>query len=77
MFSTHRYLPKVAGGEAVHIARTALLREGRTLSEATRVQCRALGIAATILPVTDAEVGTLVDTGTGRMPLLGYIYGRR
>ncbi len=80
-YATHNYLPKVAGSEpfpvgdrarAVQIARAALLREGRTLTEAVQAQCRALNIGATVLPVTDGEAALFVDTGTERLPLLEY-----
>ena len=80
-YATHNYLPKVAGSEpfpvgdrarAVQIARAALLKEGKTLTEAVEIQCRALNIGATVLPATDAEAGMLVDTGTGRLPLFTY-----
>ncbi|KLK88394.1 2-phospho-L-lactate transferase [Methanoculleus sediminis] len=80
-YATHNYLPKVAGGEpfpvgdrarAVQIARAALLREGKTLTEAVRAQCRSLNIGATVLPMTDGDAALFVDTGTGRLPLLEY-----
>ncbi len=38
---------------ATHVYRTSLLRQGGTLTEATQVIARALGIQATILPMTD------------------------
>jgi LPPG:FO 2-phospho-L-lactate transferase len=83
-YSTHRYLTKVEGAEAVpigdkaravQIARAALLKAGRRKTEVTEAQCRSLGIAATILPATDTEVATMVDTGTGCEALLEYWMG--
>jgi LPPG:FO 2-phospho-L-lactate transferase len=83
-YSTHRYLPKVEGAEAVpigdraravQIARAAHLREGGRKTAVTEMQCRALGVAATVLPVTDVDVRTVVDTGTDRLPLLEYWMG--
>ncbi|MDD3070755.1 MAG: 2-phospho-L-lactate transferase CofD family protein [Methanoculleus horonobensis] len=80
-YATHNYLPKVAGGEpfpvgdrarAVQIARAALLREGKTLTEAVERQCRSLKIGATVLPMTDGDAALFVDTGTERIPLLEY-----
>jgi len=80
-YATHNYLPKVAGSEpfavgdrarAVQIARAALLREGKTLTEAVQAQCRALNIGATILPATDGDATLLVDTGTECLPLFLY-----
>ncbi|HPZ38621.1 MAG: 2-phospho-L-lactate transferase CofD family protein [Candidatus Methanoculleus thermohydrogenotrophicum] len=80
-YATHNYLSKVAGAEpfpigdrarAVQIARAALLQRGLSLTGAVQAQCRALSIGATVLPVTDAEIGVLVDTGTERLPLFEY-----
>ncbi|KAF5051259.1 2-phospho-L-lactate transferase [anaerobic digester metagenome] len=80
-YTTHNYLPKVAGGEpfpvgdrarAVQIARAALLDEGLTLTDAVRAQCRSLNIGATVLPMTDGDAALFVDTGTERIPLLEY-----
>lgn len=80
-YTTHNYLPKVAGTEpfpigdrarAVQIARANLLRQGRSLTAAVQAQCRAQSIGATLLPMTDAEAGVLVDTGTERLPLFEY-----
>jgi LPPG:FO 2-phospho-L-lactate transferase len=45
-----------------NIYRTALLREGKTLSQITRQFCEALGIHQYILPMTDDTVHTRLDT---------------
>jgi LPPG:FO 2-phospho-L-lactate transferase len=45
---------------ATHLHRTRLLREGRTLSEATRAIASALGVAATVLPMSDQPVRTRI-----------------
>ncbi|MGH7373846.1 MAG: 2-phospho-L-lactate transferase [Candidatus Rokuibacteriota bacterium] len=45
---------------ATHIHRTRLLREGRTLSEATRAITSALGVTATVLPMSDQPVRTRI-----------------
>ncbi len=80
-YATHNHLPRVAGSEpfpigdrarAVQIARMNLLRDGMTLTEVVQVQCRAQSIGATILPMTDADAGVLIDTGTERLPLFEY-----
>ncbi len=80
-YATHNHLPRVAGSEpfpigdrarAVQIARMNLLRDGMALTEAVQVQCRAQSIGATILPMTDADAGVLIDTGTERLPLFEY-----
>lgn len=47
---------------ATHLLRTTWLREGATLTEATSRLTKKLGIPQTILPMTDAPVGTIVDT---------------
>ncbi len=43
---------------ATHLHRTRLLREGRTLSEATRAVASALGVTAAVLPMSDQPVRT-------------------
>ncbi len=48
---------------AVQIARGELLKSGMTLTGATRTLCERMGIMATILPMTDQEVATLIRTG--------------
>jgi LPPG:FO 2-phospho-L-lactate transferase len=45
---------------ATHLHRTRLLREGRTLTEATRSIGAALGVAATVLPMSDQPVRTRI-----------------
>jgi LPPG:FO 2-phospho-L-lactate transferase len=45
---------------ATHIARTALLRAGRTLSEATRALCERWQPGVTLLPMSDDRVETRV-----------------
>lgn len=52
---------------ATHITRTRLLNEGRTLSEATCSIRRALGVQATILPMSDERVETFVKTPAGEI----------
>lgn len=60
------------GDLALHILRRSLLDEGLSLSEATARITRQLGIAARIVPMTDACVPTLVDTDQGRMEFQHY-----
>jgi LPPG:FO 2-phospho-L-lactate transferase len=43
---------------ATHLHRTRLLREGRTLTEATGSIAASLGVAATVLPMSDHPVRT-------------------
>jgi LPPG:FO 2-phospho-L-lactate transferase len=48
---------------AVQIARGDLLKGGCSLTRATRILCERMGIAATILPMTDQPVATLIRSG--------------
>ena len=43
---------------ATHLHRTRLLREGRTLTQITRAIAQTLGVAATVLPMSDQPVRT-------------------
>ena len=47
---------------ATHLLRTQLLRSGATLTEATRCMTKSLGLGARLLPMSDSEVPTMVDT---------------
>ena len=48
---------------AIQIARGDLLNSGHSLTRATRILCERLGITASILPMTDQQVATLIRTG--------------
>lgn len=50
---------------AAHLHRTALLREGRSLSEATEALRRALGVPSRILPMSDDPVRTRIRIPDG------------
>lgn len=50
---------------ATHIHRTALLREGRSLSEVTADLARAFGVATRLLPASDDRQATKVRTDAG------------
>lgn len=50
---------------ATHLARTQLLREGRTLTEATAHLCRRWEPGVTLLPMSDQPVETHVVVGSG------------
>jgi LPPG:FO 2-phospho-L-lactate transferase len=80
-FATHEEAKKLGVEEfirigdrdrAVHIARGELLRSGKSLTEATTRLCRAMGIGATILPMSDAEVSTLIRSGNAIMHFQEY-----
>lgn len=62
---------------ATHIHRTAMLRDGETLSEAITSIRAALGLKCAILPMTDAPVPTMVETDEGRMHLQEYFVRRK
>ena len=62
---------------ATHITRTRLLNEGHTLSAATEKIRRALGITATILPVSDQRIDTRVETERGEMSFQDFFVKER
>jgi LPPG:FO 2-phospho-L-lactate transferase len=62
---------------ATHIHRTAMLKEGATLSQAIDSICRALGVTARILPMSNEPVPTMLDTNEGRMHLQDYFVRRK
>ena len=62
---------------ATHVYRTELLRQGRTLTAVTRIITRALGIEATILPMTDDRFRTLVETDQGVLEFQDYFVRRQ
>jgi LPPG:FO 2-phospho-L-lactate transferase len=47
---------------AMHLLRSRLLAEGKTLSEATAVVASKLGVKARILPMSNSRVETRIDT---------------
>ena len=55
---------------ATHLLRTHLMREGHTLTETTTFLARQIGVRPALLPMTDADVPTIVDTET--MGALGF-----
>ena len=62
---------------ATHIARTARIREGRTLTEVVRSLQDALGIPTRILPMADEPVRTEVRTDEGWLDFQEYFVHRR
>ena len=65
------------GDIVTHLHRTRLLREGRSLSEATASIARAFGLRCTLLPVTDDRVRTMVSTDAGELSFQEYFVQRR
>lgn len=62
---------------ATHILRTQILRAGKTLTQATAQLAGALGIPATILPMSDDHVATVMETDEGVLPFQDYFVRRR
>lgn len=50
---------------ATHLLRGEMLRQGDSLSKVTETLCARLGIAPTLVPMTDARVATIVHTREG------------
>ena len=61
---------------AVHLLRSRLIAEGKTLSEATATICKKLGVKARILPMTNSRVETRVDTPAGELSFEEYFVQR-
>jgi len=61
---------------ATHLQRTALLRAGLTLTEATARIAAALGVRQRILPMTDGRVATRVVTAEGELDFQDYFVRR-
>lgn len=57
---------------ALHVQRTQALAAGERLTTITDVMRRRLGIAARILPMTDAKVSTVVDSDQGALAFQDY-----
>ena len=62
---------------ATHVVRTARLKAGKALSEISIELSRALGVAATIQPMTDDSVRTEVRTDDGWLEFQEYFVHRR
>jgi LPPG:FO 2-phospho-L-lactate transferase len=61
---------------AVHILRSKMLAEGKTLSEVTAELCERLGVNAKILPMTNSRVETRVQTPIGELSFEEYFVQR-
>jgi LPPG:FO 2-phospho-L-lactate transferase len=61
---------------AMHLLRSRLLAEGKTLSEATKVICDKLGVKARVLPMSNSRVETRVDTPVGELSFEEYFVQR-
>lgn len=61
---------------AVHILRSKLLAEGKTLSEVTGEICDKLGVKARLLPMSNSRVETRVGTPVGELGFEEYFVQR-
>jgi len=62
---------------ATHIHRSAMLAEGRSLSDAAESIRLALGVKVRILPMCDQPVPTMIDTAEGELHFQEYLVKRR
>lgn len=62
---------------ATHLYRTRREREGATLSQVTREIAAALGVRASILPMSDSPVRTRVETRSGILDFQTWFVRRR
>lgn len=62
---------------ATHIHRTALLEEGKTLSQAAESIRTALGVKARVLPMSNQPVTTIIDSNEGPLHFQEYLVKRR
>jgi len=61
---------------AVHLLRTKLLKEGKSLTDISAVIALKMGVEAQILPMTNARVETRVDTPIGELSFEEYFVQR-
>lgn len=62
---------------ATHLTRTALLREGKTLTQATKRLAEGWGMKAHLLPVTDDYLRTIIETESGKLRFQEYFVKHR
>jgi LPPG:FO 2-phospho-L-lactate transferase len=62
---------------ATHIHRTAMLAEGKTLSQATDSIRIALGVKSRILPMSETPIPTIIDSNEGPLHFQEYLVKRR
>jgi LPPG:FO 2-phospho-L-lactate transferase len=62
---------------ATHLTRTAMLRAGKTLAEATAELAAKFGIGARVLPMSDDRVSTMLDTAKGTLTFQEYFVRER
>jgi LPPG:FO 2-phospho-L-lactate transferase len=62
---------------ATHLTRTALLREGKTLTQVTKQLSEGWGMKARLLPVTNNYLRTVVETDIGLLKFQEYFVRER
>jgi len=62
---------------ATHIYRTTRLAAGVKLETVTAEICRAFGVTARVLPMSNDRVRTVLDTSEGRLTFQRYLVARR
>jgi LPPG:FO 2-phospho-L-lactate transferase len=62
---------------ATHIHRTAMLAEGKTLSDAAESIRAALKVKSRILPMSDTPIPTIIDSNEGPLHFQEYLVKRR
>jgi LPPG:FO 2-phospho-L-lactate transferase len=62
---------------ATHIHRTAVLAEGKTLSDAAQSIRNALGVLPRIVPMSDQAIPTMIETDEGVLNFQEYLVKRR
>ena len=60
----------------LHLVRTELLRDGRSLSAVTEQLAHAAGLEATLLPATDDPLRTFLETEAGTFPFQTWFVAR-
>ncbi|MCB9660783.1 MAG: 2-phospho-L-lactate transferase [Polyangiales bacterium] len=61
-----------------HLVRTARLGEGATLTQVTAELCERVGVRTPLLPMSDGERRTFIETTDGeRLPFQDWLVGRR
>jgi LPPG:FO 2-phospho-L-lactate transferase len=62
---------------ATHLMRSEWLRAGQTLTQVTARLCQALGVRATLLPMSDTPCATMIDTDLGTLGFQQWLVGER
>ena len=62
---------------ATHLERRRRLEAGQSLTEVTRALCSALGVGPTVLPMSDDQLRTVVQTDEGELGFQEYFVHRQ